>query len=133
MQKSNAGLNKALDFNADVNMERGALDAKVEEANLEARNWKRSREDLEVAVGPELKKVCAAVSHLRNGDVDTGLKMLDASEKQIAPALTLSKNQKRRLRRAEGKKGGDDGLKGNKYLWHLQGFFQIRFIIGRAH
>ena len=133
LQKRNAGLNKALDFNADVNMERGALDAKVEEANLEARNWKRSREDFEGDVGPELKKVQAAVSHLRNGDVDTGLKMLDASEKQIAPALTLSKNQKRRLRRAEGKKGGDDGLKGNKYLWHLQGYFHIRFISGRAH
>ena len=133
LQKRNAGLNKALDFNADVNMERGALDAKVEEANLEARNWKRSREDFEGDVGPELKKVQAAVSHLRNGDVDTGLKMLDASEKQIAPALTLSKNQKRRARRAEGKKGGDDGLKGNRYLWHLQGYFHIRFISGRAH
>ena len=115
LEKHNAGLNRAFDFNADVNMEIEALDAKIEEANLEARNLKRSREDLEVAVGPEMKKVCAAVVHLRNGDVDTGLKMLDASENIIVPALTLSKNQKRRARRAEGKKGGDNGLKGNKY------------------
>ena len=116
LQNTNAGLNRALDFNADVNEERGALDAKVEKANLEARNWKRSREDFEGDVGPELKKVHAAVSHLRNGDVDTGLKMLDASEKQIAPALALSKNQKRHLRRTKGKKEGNDGLEGNKYL-----------------
>ena len=38
-----------------------------------------------------------------------------------------------RLLRAEGKKGGDNGLKGKKYLWHLQGSFHIRFITGRTH
>ena len=80
-----------------------------------------------------MKKVCAAVVQLRDGDVDTGLEMLDASENIIVPALTQSKNQKRRAQRAKGKKGGDDGLKGNKYLWHLQGSFHIRFITGRTH
>ena len=122
LEKHNAGLNRAFDFNAGVNMEIESLDAKIEEANLEARNLKRSREDLEVAVGPEMKKVCAAVVHLRNGEVDTGLKMLEASANIIAPALAMSKNQKRRARRAEGEKkrereekGGDNGLKGKKY------------------
>ena len=140
LKKHNAGLNRAFDLNAGVNMETESLDAKIEEANLEARNLKRSREDLEVAVGPEMKKVCAAVVHLRNGEVDTGLKMLEASANIIAPALAMSKNQKRRARRAEGEKkrereekGGDNGLKGKKYLWHLQGSFHIRFITGRTH
>ena len=140
LKKHNAGLNRAFDLNAGVNMETESLDAKIEEANLEARNLKRSREDLEVAVGPEMKKVCAAVVYLRNGEVDTGLKMLEASANIIAPALAMSKNQKRRARRAEGEKkrereekGGDNGLKGKKYLWHLQGSFNIRFITGRTH
>ena len=114
LQNTNAGLNRALDFTADVNEERGVLDAKVEKADLEAKNCKRSREHFEGDVVPELKKVHVAVSHLRNGDVDTGLKMLGESEKQIAPAL--SKNQKRQLRRNKGKKEGNDGLEGNKYL-----------------
>ena len=121
LKKHNAGLRVAFDLNAGVNMQIEDLDAKIEEANLEARNLKRSREDLEVAVGPEMKKVCAAVVHLRNGEVDTGLKMLEASANIIAPALAMSKNQKRRARRAEGEKkrereekGGDNGLKGKK-------------------
>ena len=140
MEKRNAGLSKAFDFNAGVNMQIESLDAKIEEANLEARSLKRSREDLEFVVGPEMKRVCAAVVQLRDGDVDSGLEMLDTSEKIIVPALTISKNQKRRARRAEGEKkrereekGGDNGLKGKKYLWHLQGSFNIRFITGRTH
>ena len=123
LEKRNAGLSKAFDFNAGVNMQIESLDAKIEEANLEARNLKRSREDLEVAVGPEMKKVCAAVVQLRDGDVDTGLEMLDTSEKIIVPALTISKNQKRRAQRA--KNGGDDGLKGNKYCGICKDFFRL--------
>ena len=93
-----------------MNEERGVLDAQVEKADLEAKNCKRSREHFEGDVVPELKKVHVAVSHLRNGDIDTGLKMLGESEKQLAPAL--SKNQKRQLRRNgnKGRKEGDDSL-----------------------
>ena len=110
LQSTNEGLNRALDFTADVNEERGVLDAQVEKADLEAKNCKRSREHFEGDVVPELKKVHVAVSHLRNGDIDTGLKMLGESEKQLAPAL--SKNQKRQLRRNgnKGRKEGDDSL-----------------------
>ena len=123
LEKRNAGLSKAFDFNAGVNMQIESLDAKIEEANLEARSLKRSREDLEFAVGPEMKKVCAAVVQLRDGDVDTGLEMLDTSEKIIVPALTISKNQKRRAQRA--KNGGDDGLKGNKYCGICKDLFRL--------
>ena len=123
LKKHNAGLRVAFDLNAGVNMQIEDLDAKIEEANLEARNLKRSRQDLEVAVGPEMKKVCAAVIQLRNDDVATGLKMLEASANIIAPALAISKNQKRRAQRA--KNGGDDGLKGNKYCGICKDLFRL--------
>ena len=113
----------AFDLNAGVNMQMEDLDAKIEEANLEARNLKRSRQELEAAAGPEMKKVCAAVIQLRNEDVATGLKMLEASANIIAPALAMSKNQKRRAQRA--KNGGDDGLKGNKYCGICKDLFRL--------
>ena len=110
LQSTNEGLNRAFDFTADVNQERGVLDAQVEKTDLEAKNAKRSREHFEGDVVPELKKVHVAVGHLRNGDIDTGLKLLGESEEQLAP--TLSKNQKRQLRRNGNKarKEGDDSL-----------------------
>ena len=110
LQSTNEGLNRAFDFTADVNQERGVLDEQVERTDLEAKNAKRSRESFEGDVVPELKKVHVAVSHLRNGDIDTGLKLLGESEEQLAP--TLSKNQKRQLRRNGNKarKEGDDSL-----------------------
>ena len=123
LKKHNAGLRVAFDLNAGVNMQIEDLDAKIEEANLEARNLKRSRQELEVAVGPEMKKVCAAVIQLRNDDVATGLKMLEASANIIAPALAMSKNQKRRAQRA--KNGGGDGLKGNKYCGICKDLFRL--------
>ena len=131
LKKHNAGLRVAFDLNAGVNMQMEDLDGKIEEANLEVINLKRSRQELEETAGPEMKKVCAAVIQLRSNDVANGLKVIDASAKIIAPAVAMSKNAKRRAQRA--KNGGDDGLKGNKYLWHLQGYFHIRFISGRAH
>ena len=110
LQSTNEGLNRAFDFTADVNQERGVLDAQVEKTDLEAKNAKRSREHFEGDVVLELKKVHVAVGHLRNGDIDTGLKLLGESEEQLAP--TLSKNQKRQLRRNGNKarKEGDDSL-----------------------
>ena len=110
LQSTNEGLNRAFDFTADVNQERGVLDEQVERTDLEAKNAKRSRESFEGDVVPKLKRVHEAVSHLRNGDIDTGLKLLGESEEQLAP--TLSKNQKRQLRRNGNKarKEGDDSL-----------------------
>ena len=90
MKKHNAGLRVAFDLNAGVNMQIEDLDAKIEEANLEARNLKRSRQELEAAAGPEMKKVCGAVIQLKSKkpeDAATGLKMLQASANIIAPAV----------------------------------------------
>ena len=123
LKKHNAGLRVAFDLNAGVNMQMEDLDAKIEEANLEARNLKRSRQELEAAAGPEMKKVCAAVIQLRNEDVATGLKMLEASANIIAPAVAMSKNAKRRAQRA--KNGGGNGLKGNKYCGICKDFFRL--------
>ena len=123
LKKHNAGLRVAFDLNAGVNMQIEDLDAKIEEANLEARNLKRSRQDLEVAVGPEMKKVCAAVIQLRSNDVANGLKVIDASAKIIAPAVAMSKNAKRRAQRARN--GGGNGLKGNKYCGICKEFFRL--------
>ena len=123
LKKHNAGLRVAFDLNAGVNMQMEDLDAKIEEANLEARNLKRSRQELEETAGPEMKKVCAAVIQLRNEDVATGLKMLEASANIIAPALAMSKNAKRRAQRA--KNGGGNGLKGNKYCGICKDFFRL--------
>ena len=110
LRSTNEGLSRGFDFIADVDEERGVLDEQVERTDLEAKNAKRSRESFEGDVVPELKKVHVAVSHLRNGDIDTGLKLLGESEEQLAP--TLSKNQKRQLRRNGNKarKEGDDSL-----------------------
>ena len=110
IQSTNDGLTRAFDLTAVVIQERGVLDAQVEKTDREAKNAKRSRESFEGDVVPELKKVHVAVGHLRNGDIDTGLKLLGESEEQLAPAL--SKNQKRQLRRNgnKGRKEGDDSL-----------------------
>ena len=123
LKKHNAGLRVAFDLNAGVNMQMEDLDAKIEEANLEARNLKRSRQELEAVAGPEMKKVCAAVIQLRNEEVATGLKVLEASANIIAPALAMSKNAKRRAQRA--KNGGGNGLKGNKYCGICKDFFRL--------
>ena len=123
LKKHNAGLRVAFDLNAGVNMQMEDLDAKIEEANLEARNLKRSRQELEETAGPEMKKVCAAVIQLRNEDVATGLKMIEASANIIAPALAMSKNAKRRAQRA--KSGGGNGLKGSKYCGICKDFFRL--------
>ena len=123
LKKHNAGLRVAFDLNAGVNMQMEDLDAKIEEANLEARNLKRSRQELEETAGPEMKKVCAAVIQLRSNDVANGLKVIDASAKIIAPAVAMSKNAKRRAQRA--KNGGGNGLKGNKYCGICKEFFRL--------
>ena len=110
LRSTNEGLSRGFDFIADVDEERGVLDEQVEKTDLEAKNAKRFRESFEGDVVPKLKRVHEAVSHLRNGDIDTGLKLLGESEEQLAP--TLSKNQKRQLRRNGNKarKEGDDSL-----------------------
>ena len=123
LKKHNAGLRVAFDLNAGVNMQMEDLDAKIEEANLEARNLKRSRQELEETAGPEMKKVCAAVIQLRSNDVANGLKMIEASANIIAPAVAMSKNAKRRAQRA--KNGGGNGLKGNKYCGICKEFFRL--------
>ena len=123
LKKHNAGLRVAFDLNAGVNMQMEDLDAKIEEANLEARNLKRSRQELEETAGPEMKKVCAAVIQLRSNDVANGLKVIDASAKIIAPAVAMSKNAKRRAQRARN--GGGNGLKGNKYCGICKEFFRL--------
>ena len=86
------------------------ISEQVEKTDLEAKNAKRFRESFEGDVVPKLKRVHEAVSHLRNGDIDTGLKLIGESEKELAP--TLTRNQKRQLRRIENKAGkkGDDSL-----------------------
>ena len=123
LKKHNAGLRVAFDLNAGVNMQMEDLDAKIEEANLEARNLKRSRQELEETAGPEMKKVCAAVIQLRSNDVANGLKVIEASANIIAPAVAMSKNAKRRAQRA--KNGGGNGLKGNKYCGICKEFFRL--------
>ena len=123
LKKHNAGLRVAFDLSAGVNMQMEDLGAKIEEANLEAASLKRSRQELEAAAGPEMKKVCAAVIQLRSNDVANGLKMLEASANIIAPAVAQSKNQKRRAQRA--KNGGGDSLKGNKYCGICKDFFRL--------
>ena len=123
LKKHNAGLRVAFDLNAGVNMQMEDLDGKIEEANLEVRNLKRSRQELEETAGPEMKKVCAAVIQLRSNDVANGLKVIDASAKIIAPAVAMSKNAKRRAQRARN--GGGNGLKGNKYCGICKEFFRL--------
>ena len=103
LRSTNEGLSRGFDFIADVDEERGVLDEQVEKTDLEAKNAKRFRESFEGDVVPKLKRVHEAVSHLRNGDIDTGLKLIGESEKELAP--TLSRNQKRQLRRIENKAG----------------------------
>ena len=123
LKKHNAGLRVAFDLNAGVNMQMEDLDGKIEEANLEVSNLKRSRQELEETAGPEMKKVCAAVIQLRSNDVANGLKVIDASAKIIAPAVAMSKNAKRRAQRARN--GGGNGLKGNKYCGICKEFFRL--------
>ena len=123
LKKHNAGLRVAFDLNAGVNMQMEDLDGKIEEANLEVINLKRSRQELEETAGPEMKKVCAAVIQLRSNDVANGLKVIDASAKIIAPAVAMSKNAKRRAQRARN--GGGNGLKGNKYCGICKEFFRL--------
>ena len=108
LKKHNAGLRVAFDLNAGVNMQMEDLDAKIEEANLKAANFKRSRQELEQTTGPEMKKVCVAVNQLRSKKqevVASGLQMLEASAKIIGPAVDQSRNQKRRAQRERAKKG----------------------------
>ena len=123
LKKHNAGLRVAFDLNAGVNMQMEDLDGKIEEANLEVSNLKRSRQELEETAGPEMKKVCAAVIQLRSNDVANGLKVIEASANIIAPAVAMSKNAKRRAQRA--KNGGGNGLKGNKYCGICKDFFRL--------
>ena len=123
LRKHNAGLKVAFDLNAGVTMQMEDWDAKIEEANLKAANFKRSRQELEETAGPEMKKVCAAVIQLRSNDVANGLKVIDASAKIIAPAVAMSKNAKRRAQRARN--GGGNGLKGNKYCGICKEFFRL--------
>ena len=126
LRKHNAGLKVAFDLNAGVIMQMQDWDAKIEEANLKAANFKRSRQELEQTTGPEMKKVCVAVNQLRSKKqevVASGLQMLEASAKIIGPAVDQSKNQKRRAQRA--KNGGGDGLKGNKYCGICKDFFRL--------
>ena len=123
LKKHNAGLRVAFDLNAGVNMQMEDLDGKIEEANLEVINLKRSRQELGETAGPEMKKVCAAVIQLRSNDVANGLKVIDASAKIIAPAVAMSKNAKRRAQRARN--GGGNGLKGNKYCGICKEFFRL--------
>ena len=117
----NAGLKVAFDLNAGVTLEMEDLDAKIEEANLKAANFKRSRQELEETTGPAMKKVCVAVNQLRSKKqevVANGLQMLEASAKIIGPAVAQSKNQKRRAQRERAKKG-------NKYCGICKDFFRL--------
>ena len=121
LRKHNAGLKVAFDLNAGVNMQMEDLDAKIEEANLKAANFKRSRQELEQTTGPEMKKVCVAVNQLRSKKqevVASGLQMLEASAKIIGPAVDQSRNQKRRAQRERAKKG-------NKYCGICKDFFRL--------
>ena len=121
LRKHNAGLKVAFDLNAGVIMQMQDWDAKIEEANLKAANFKRSRQELEETTGPEMKKVCVAVNQLRSKKqevVASGLQMLEASAKIIGPAVAQSKNQKRRAQRERAKKG-------NKYCGICKDFFRL--------
>ena len=121
LKKHNAGLRVAFDLNAGVNMQMEDLDAKIEEANLKAANFKRSRQELEETTGPAMKKVCFAVNQMRSKKqevVANGLQMLEASAKIIGPAVAESKNQKRRAQRERAKKG-------NKYCGICKDFFRL--------
>ena len=121
LRKHNAGLKVAFDLNAGVIMQMQDWDAKIEEANLKAANFKRSRQELEETTGPEMKKVCVAVNQLRSKKqevVASGLQMLEASAKIIGPAVDQSKNQKRRAQRERAKKG-------NKYCGICKDFFRL--------
>ena len=121
LRKHNAGLKVAFDLNAGVIMQMQDWDAKIEEANLKAANFKRSRQELEETTGPEMKKVCVAVNQLRSKKqevVANGLQMLEASAKIIGPAVAQSKNQKRRAQRERAKKG-------NKYCGICKDFFRL--------
>ena len=121
LKKHNAGLRVAFDLNAGVNMQMEDLDAKIEEANLKAANFKRSRQELEETTGPAVKKVCFAVKQLgskKQEVVANGLQMLEASAKIIGPAVAQSKNQKRRAQRERAKKG-------NKYCGICKDFFRL--------
>ena len=121
LRKLNAGLKVAFDLNAGVTMQMEDLDAKIEEANLKAANFKRSRQELEETTGPAMKKVCVAVNQLRSKKqevVANGLQMLEASAKIIGPAVAESKNQKRRAQRERAKKG-------NKYCGICKDFFRL--------
>ena len=121
LRKHNAGLKVAFDLNAGVIMQMQDWDAKIEEANLKAANFKRSRQELEKTTGPEMKKVCVAVNQLRSKKqevVANGLQMLEASAKIIGPAVAQSKNQKRRAQRERAKKG-------NKYCGICKDFFRL--------
>ena len=121
LRKQNAGLKVAFDLNAGVIMQMQDWDAKIEEANLKAANFKRSRQELEETTGPEMKKVCVAVNQLRSKKqevVASGLQMLEASAKIIGPAVDQSRNQKRRAQRERAKKG-------NKYCGICKDFFRL--------
>ena len=121
LRKHNAGLKVAFDLNAGVIMQMQDWDAKIEEANLKAANFKRSRQELEETTGPEMKKVCVAVNQLRSKKqevVASGLQMLEASAKIIGPAVDQSRNQKRRAQRERAKKG-------NKYCGICKDFFRL--------
>ena len=121
LRKHNAGLKVAFDLNAGVIMQMQDWDAKIEEANLKAANFKRSRQELEETTGPEMKKVCVAVNQLRSKKqevVANGLQMLEASAKIIGPAVDQSRNQKRRAQRERAKKG-------NKYCGICKDFFRL--------
>ena len=121
LRKHNSGLKVAFDLNVGVTMQMEDWDAKIEEANLKAANFKRSRQELEETTGPEMKKVCVAVNQLRSKKqevVANGLQMLEASAKIIGPAVAQSKNQKRRAQRERAKKG-------NKYCGICKDFFRL--------
>ena len=121
LRKQNAGLKVAFDLNAGVIMQMQDWDAKIEEANLKAANFKRSRQELEETTGPEMKKVCVAVNQLRSKKqevVASGLQMLETSAKIIGPAVDQSRNQKRRAQRERAKKG-------NKYCGICKDFFRL--------
>ena len=121
LRKHNAGLKVAFDLNAGVIMQMQDWDAKIEEANLKAANFKRSRQELEETTGPEMKKVCVAVNQLRSKKqevVANGLQVIEASAKIIGPAVAQSKNKKRREERGRSKKG-------NQYCCICKDFFRL--------
>jgi DNA repair exonuclease SbcCD ATPase subunit len=121
LRKHNAGLKVAFDLNAGVIMQMQDWDAKIEEANLKAANFKSSRQEVEETTGPAVKKVCLAVKQLgskKQEVVANGLQVLEASAKIIGPAVDQSKNQKRRAQR-------ERAMKGNKYCGICKDFFRL--------